>query len=437
MQFFNQSKIQKVLECAANTTYYSNLFSKHNIDIKNISSLDEFQKIPITTKDIYKENLWNCISSDISQKLNYKKIESIGNNYIALDNYLAEFNLKLTLTSGSTGIPLNVIHSKFDEHRNYFSLNLNRLRYNKFELRKPYLWILPMNPKTKSYFYNKYDKFILNENNILFFLVDYSEKNISILHNTVCKYNIDWITGSSTALEQYAEFIIKHNIFHTFSYIEVHSEPLLPWQNQKIRKAFHCEPACIYSSNEIEFIAQKCKHGHYHVLDDNVYVELLDSYSDQIKSKRVVLTSLNSYICPFIRYEIGDLAEEVHNCNCGFSEFAFDLKGYRDSDFIFMKNRIVEPYIVYDAIYFLEKKINYQIEFYQVRQKSFYQFELWLENKLFLTENKHKIEQYVSGFFTDALEQKVKINIVFLNFNQARKIKAKYKYKRFKSDINN
>ncbi|TAL79176.1 MAG: hypothetical protein EPN75_09980 [Beijerinckiaceae bacterium] len=77
-----------------------------------------------------------------------------------------------------------------------------------------------------------------------------------------------------------------------------------------------------YSSEEVGPIGHECpmNPGHYHLAASNVIVELDKSEGIIIDGKlmgRVLITHLHSYATPFIRYDIGDLAQLKDSCPCG------------------------------------------------------------------------------------------------------------------------
>lgn len=77
----------------------------------------------------------------------------------------------------------------------------------------------------------------------------------------------------------------------------------------------------LYSAQETGYIALQCpRHEHYHVQAENVLVEILDDRNRPCEPGgigRVVLTNLNNFARPLIRYEIGDFAEVGAACACG------------------------------------------------------------------------------------------------------------------------
>ena len=77
-----------------------------------------------------------------------------------------------------------------------------------------------------------------------------------------------------------------------------------------------------YSAMETGPIATQCPdHIHYHVNAENVIVEILDA-DDEPRAPgemgRVIVTSLNNFASPFIRYDLGDVAIPGPSpCPCG------------------------------------------------------------------------------------------------------------------------
>ncbi|MED5442247.1 MAG: hypothetical protein VYA77_13125 [Pseudomonadota bacterium] len=79
----------------------------------------------------------------------------------------------------------------------------------------------------------------------------------------------------------------------------------------------------MYSSQEIGYIALQCpKYDHYHIQQESCMVEILDENNQPCPPGvmgRVVVTTLQNYIMPLIRYEIGDYAVPGEGCDCGIT----------------------------------------------------------------------------------------------------------------------
>ncbi len=73
-----------------------------------------------------------------------------------------------------------------------------------------------------------------------------------------------------------------------------------------------------YGSREMGLIAMECdRHRGLHVDAENVFVELVEA-PDAPGLSRIVVTRLNQFSMPFLRYDSGDLAEgPLETCPCG------------------------------------------------------------------------------------------------------------------------
>lgn len=428
--YFPQQKIEKILRSAMQTDYYKKLFEHNNLYIEDIRTPEEFSRIPITTKMDYRDHVWGMINDLIVSQLDMEFINCNKANYKLIDSYLEKYGLNLTITSGSTGTPLDVIRSANDNHRNYFALNRYRLRKKGFSPIEPYIWLLPMNSMTKSYFYESSTNYIKTHNGFDYFLTDYHDKELYNVYEFINKEKIQWATGSPTCLYEYAMFIKRHGLIQIFSYIELHSEPLFEWQKVIIKSTFGVEPVCVYGSNEVLFIAATCEYGHYHVLDDNVYLELTELEVPGTQSKKVLLTSLNSFDCPVIRYDIGDVARFSNvPCSCGKSSLL--LTGYRDSDLIYIEDHVFEPYIIYDSIYFMEKEFDIKVDYYWVEQVASLCFIYTFCASAPWLNLENAICQYLQSFLCSSFGINVKIEIKFCNETTLRSEFMRRKYKRF------
>jgi phenylacetate-CoA ligase len=87
------------------------------------------------------------------------------------------------------------------------------------------------------------------------------------------------------------------------------------------RKAWGVKLVDIYSAREVGYLALQCPHQeHYHVQSENLLVEVLDENNTPCKVGeigRVVVSTLNNFAMPLIRYEILDHAEVGAPCPCG------------------------------------------------------------------------------------------------------------------------
>ena len=87
------------------------------------------------------------------------------------------------------------------------------------------------------------------------------------------------------------------------------------------REAWNVKLCDTYSAEETGYIALQCpEHEHYHVQAESLIVEVVDQRGEPCQpgeTGRVVVTTLQSFAMPLIRYEIGDYAVAGAPCPCG------------------------------------------------------------------------------------------------------------------------
>jgi len=91
-----------------------------------------------------------------------------------------------------------------------------------------------------------------------------------------------------------------------------------------VAERFGATFASTYACQEIGTIAIECPEtNHYHLAVENAVVELVDENGHAVPPGtrgRVVVTGLNNYAMPFIRYSLGDIAVAANSpCGCGCS----------------------------------------------------------------------------------------------------------------------
>lgn len=151
---------------------------------------------------------------------------------------------------------------------------------------------------------------------------DSIDSYISMIRN----FNPEYIYGYSSALYLFSELMLKRKLRIGISLKAVVStaETLHDFQREIIEEAFKCPVADEYGARDGGIIAYQCKEGSMHISCENVYVEFVDSVSFEPvtmnESGIILLTDLNNYVMPRLRYRVGDLgAPSDKICPCGIS----------------------------------------------------------------------------------------------------------------------
>jgi len=130
--------------------------------------------------------------------------------------------------------------------------------------------------------------------------------------------------GYASGLYAYAQ-VAREKGLNDISFKSVISwgDKMFPHYRQLIEEQFHCKVFDTYGCTEGIMIAGQCEHGSYHILSPHVYLELLDANGNEVAPGElgyVVVTRLDAYAMPLIRYYLGDLAvkaPEDKTCACG------------------------------------------------------------------------------------------------------------------------
>ena len=97
-----------------------------------------------------------------------------------------------------------------------------------------------------------------------------------------------------------------------------HSEGSTKGERRRIADAFGAPVFDEYGSEELCLIATECRLGRYHIVEDNVRVDVLNPNEDG--SGEIVATGFMNSFMPFIRYRHGDIIRiepENDSCVCG------------------------------------------------------------------------------------------------------------------------
>jgi phenylacetate-CoA ligase len=99
------------------------------------------------------------------------------------------------------------------------------------------------------------------------------------------------------------------------------SELLFEHRRQIIQEAFRCPVADEYGATEVSILAMECPEGGFHHSAESTYVEITDSDGCPVapgEEGDVVVTDLNNLAAPLLRYRLGDRARWVPGgCACG------------------------------------------------------------------------------------------------------------------------
>lgn len=128
-----------------------------------------------------------------------------------------------------------------------------------------------------------------------------------------------------------------------------------------VAEVFGCPVGLQYASMEANYIAQTHPDGGYRVLWKNNLIECVDDEGNPAATGRILVTSLYPRAFPLIRYEMGDI---IANCKKdGISVYEFENVKGRDNDFLMLDDGTpIHSEGITHAI-----KLSNQITAYQIR----------------------------------------------------------------------
>lgn len=390
------NKLKNLLIHAYNYVgYYKEAFDKTRFDPVNMISFDDFQKIPILTKENIRNNINKFISKDKKRKLT---------------RYA---------TSGSTGHPL------------IFYLSNERIASNKAAYLMLYEWWgLKIGDREAVLWSSSRD---LSAYNIAKRMRDrlintHLLPSFQMNENTMYKYvkflqiyRPKDIFGYAHSIYILARFAKNRNLSLNNLGLKVvftTAELLHDYQRQLIEEIFGCPVCNCYGGRESGLIAFECPKGSMH-LNSSIYTEFIDG--------EIVITDLDSYGMPFIRYKTGDqgILDEGKECSCGRKLPVIKKILGRDTDYVVgPKGEFIHPL----ALEYIFRELE-GIDYFKIVQKK--EDELVID----LVSN-YKFEKSLEVVIKDKLCEVMgaPVNVVF-NFIKESEIKTENKYKFVVSEV--
>ncbi|UCG50099.1 MAG: phenylacetate--CoA ligase family protein [Phycisphaerales bacterium] len=276
--------------------YYRELCENAGIDARQIQSARDLCKIPVLTREQFRARFWDFLPRELPA-------------------------CRLSRTSGSTGVPICILSDANSRMFNSAGVIRYRRSLGVGFAGRPILTPLktaqePSVKKAhwtflqgihKTYYVNPYVDSAEN--------TDYAGGLLNGLKRPA-------VIGITPAVRTLA-YKVRDGVFPAIKACAVLTtgESLAPDVRELLVSTFAAPVADIYACNEAGDVAWQCLEGAgYHINADNVIVEVLrnDEPAGEGEIGEVVITNLNRYAMPIIRYKNGDLAKLTSEfCPCG------------------------------------------------------------------------------------------------------------------------
>ncbi len=293
-----EEKLTYLIRHAHKTSkWYGPLIERANINLEKTVSLEDLRNLPVTTKINIRENTPDFISNA------YKKED-----------------LVTAKTGGSTGVSLNLY---FDRHcqqkRNAAQMYADELAGWNIGSRVAAVW---GNPPVAHTAKQKLRSYLL-ERTIYLDTMDLNPDSMSAFIEAWRQFQPEVIFGHAHSIYIFAKYLLEAKVQDLYPKgIVTTSMMLLDHERAAIEQAFHCKVTNRYGCEEVGLIAVECEqHDGMHINSPHIILECLDANDQPAapgESGKLVVTDLNNFGMPLIRYrveDVGVLAEKL--CTCG------------------------------------------------------------------------------------------------------------------------
>jgi len=317
LKIFQLDKLKKIVKFSQhNIAYYRDLFKRIGFDYRDLVTLSVIEELPCLTKEIIRENptqfspgypwRWFCIPGH---------------------------------TSGTTGSPLAVYHD-LRSHMYERAFQRRLAGWAKYRPGMKKIWlrgdlIVPVAQSQPPYWREN-----RAENQLMMSSYHISEETLPEYIRAIKNFSPQLIDAFPSAIYSIAKYM-KDNSYVPLKVgaIITSSETLFPEARQTIEEMFSCRVFDWYGSYERVAAIFSCEYGHYHIVEDYGYTELVplaDGY------REVVSTGFYNHGMPLIRYRTGDLIEPLEEdgnlCPCGRSFRQIEYVLGRTNDYVILPN---------------------------------------------------------------------------------------------------
>lgn len=346
IKIFQEEKLQELLQyLEANSPFYRKLFKENNIQISDIQTLEDLQKIPTTSKNDIQQNNddFFCISQN--QIVDYSTTSGTLGDPVTFglsDQDLERLAYNEAISFACAGVKkgdvvqmITTIDKRFMAGLAYF-----------LGLRKMGASVVRMGPgipelQWDSIFRYK-PKYLITVPSFLLKMIDYAEKHgidykNSSVFGAVC-------IGESIKNQDFTDNILS----------------------QKIKEKWNIQLYSTYASTEMSTAFTECEHqvgGHQH--PELIITEILDDEGNPVKdgeSGELTITTLGVEALPLLRFKTGDLVKAHYEpCKCGRNTMRLGPVVGRKQQMIKYKGTTLYPPAMNDILNDFEGILCYQI----------------------------------------------------------------------------
>ena len=262
-------KIKNLLSKAIRSKFYKELYKKHNVNIDNIKTLEDFEKLPIVTKDMIKGQEATLLTK-------------------------SRYFLFKGFTSGSTGSPLTVYYDYFSvlkenafvwKYREKCSLNF----------KDP---VISLRGNLKKGEFSSFDKYT---NTLYLSSYNLNKENILSYYRLILDFKPKAILAYPSSIYLLTMLLTEKGLKLHVNSVFTSSETLYSNQKEIIENYLSTKIYDWFGNAERTIALQQ--------LDNGKYEEPFLYSHNEYKNDYVLTTALNNNSFPLIRYKVDDVIE--------------------------------------------------------------------------------------------------------------------------------
>ncbi|MFA5238676.1 MAG: hypothetical protein WC476_03065 [Phycisphaerae bacterium] len=317
LEHLNWQKRKQLLSYAyEKVPYYRRKFKDVGLHPEDIKNPEDYLKVPLLRKEDIRQNFNQIISEEAETKA-----------------------LRLSTTGGSTGEPLKVM---FDKRVPLEALGWRLWSWWGIQPYANEASVMRRMPTERAHWVNairwwpaskiKLDASSIKNQDIEKFLNEFNQMRPELL------------SGYAGAIDYVASFIEDNSliVLHPKA-ILVTSSPISDIQRKRIENVFHAPVYDQYGCGEVFWLAAQCQQRQaLHMFYDARFIEFVDDcgHVQPVDTMgNVVITDLENYFFPIIRYMNGDMGRALSGkCPCGINFPLMDKVKGRQTDLVKLPN---------------------------------------------------------------------------------------------------
>lgn len=295
------SKLQTIVRYAEQTEFYRAHFQKHGVRAADLQSPQDILRFPRLSK------------SDVFDGFEHMRGPA------------PRGKVFLAKTSGSTGIALrfytDALHLSWSSAAQWRGRTWWGARRGVREL---ILWGRPLDDGQRANRLSEL-KYRLRNSRQFNTFEEFDDRRLEEITETLLRFRPQIVYGYGSSLGRLATYMRDAGVqvpkAQAPLFVEYTADHMLPVEQETAKQVMQAPVLSQYGSSEAGGLAQQCQQGNLHISTDHLYVEFLrpdGSPADPGESADIVVTTLNNYAMPLVRYAVGDVGSYSDKpCTCG------------------------------------------------------------------------------------------------------------------------